>query len=46
MRPNIFSKVDWTRFLMVEEILKEYKYIDEEIKEVMEDLKNFKGMNN
>ena len=27
------------------EILKEYNYTDEEIKEVMEDLNNFKGMN-
>lgn len=38
-------KVDWTRSWTVEEILKEYNYTDEEIKEVMEDLKNFKGMN-
>ena len=45
VRPNIFPKVDWTRSWTVEEILKEYNYTDEEIKEVMEDLKNFKGMN-
>lgn len=41
---KIFPKVDWTRSWTVEEILKEYNYTDEEIKEVMEDLKNFKGM--
>lgn len=40
-----FPKVDWTRSWTIEEILKEYNYTDEEIKEVMEDLKNFKGMN-
>lgn len=40
-----FPKVDWTRSWTVEEILKEYNYTDEEIKEVMEDLNNFKGMN-
>ena len=39
-----FPKVDWTRSWTVEEILKEYGYTNEEIKEVMEDLKNFKGM--
>lgn len=42
---SVFPKVDWTRSWTVEEILKEYNYTDEEIKEVMEDLKNFKGMN-
>lgn len=41
---KIFPKVDWTKSWTVEEILKEYNYTDEEIKEVMEDLKNFKGM--
>lgn len=40
-----FPKVDWTRSWTVEEILKEYNYTDEEIKEVIKDLKNFKGMN-
>lgn len=38
-------KVDWTREWTVEEILKDYGYTDKEIKEVMEDLNNFKGMN-
>ena len=42
---SVFPKVDWTRSWTVEEILKEYNYTDEEIKEVMEDLNNFKGMN-
>lgn len=37
-------KVDWTRPWTVEEILKDYGYTEDEIKEVMEDLKNFKGM--
>lgn len=40
---KILPKVDWTRSWTVEEILKEYNYTDEEIKEVMEDLKNYKG---
>ena len=43
VRSEAFPKVDWTRSWTVEEILKEYNYTDEEIKEVMEDLKNFKG---
>lgn len=38
-------KVDWTREWTVEEILKDYGYTDKEIKEVMDDLVNFKGMN-
>ena len=37
-------KVDWTRSWTVEEILKDYGYTEDEIKAVMEDLKNFKGM--
>ena len=41
---KVFPKVDWTRSWTVEEILKDYGYTEEEIKEVMEDLKNFKGM--
>lgn len=41
---KFLPKVDWARPWTVEEILIEYNYI-EEIKEVMEDLKNFKGMN-
>ena len=41
---HIFPKVDWTRSWTVEEILKDYGYTEDEIKAVMEDLKNFKGM--
>ena len=37
-------KVDWTRSWTVEEILKDYGYTEDEIKTVMEDLNNFKGM--
>ena len=39
-----FPKVDWTRPWTVEEILKDYGYTEDEIKEVMADLDNFKGM--
>ena len=39
-----FPKVDWTRSWTVEEILADYGYTEDEIKKVMEDLKNFKGM--
>ena len=43
--PGLYvPKVDWTRSWTVEEILKEYDYTEEEIKKVMEDLKNYKGM--
>ena len=41
---KILPKVDWTRSWTVEEILKDYDYTEDEIKEVMEDLKNYKGM--
>ena len=41
---KVFPKVDWTRSWTVEEILKDYNYTDDEIKEVMTDLDNFKGM--
>lgn len=41
---KVFPKVDWTRSWTVEEILADYGYTEDEIKEVMEDLKNFKGM--
>ena len=41
---KILPKVDWTHPWTVEEILKDYGYTEDEIKEVMEDLKNFKGM--
>lgn len=44
IRPVGFPKVDWTRSWTVEEILKDYGYTEDEIKTVMEDLKNFKGM--
>ena len=39
-----FPKVDWTRSWTVEEILKDYGYTEDEIKTVMADLGNFKGM--
>ena len=43
--PSKFTpKVDWTRSWTVEEILAEYNYTEEEIKEVMNDLVNFKYM--
>ena len=41
---KVFPEVDWTRSWTVEEILKDYGYTEDEIKAVMEDLKNFKGM--
>ena len=37
-------KVDWTRSWTVEEILADYGYTEDEIKTVMADLDNFKGM--
>lgn len=37
-------KVDWKREWTVEEILADYGYTEEEIKEVMDDLNNFKYM--
>lgn len=43
--PNKYlPKVDWTRSWTVEEILKDYGYTEDEIKTVMADLDNFKGM--
>ena len=39
---HIFPKVDWTRPQTVESILKEYNYTPDEIKEVIENLKNYK----
>ena len=39
---NVFPKVDWTRSWTVQEILKEYNYTDEEIAQVMEELKKYK----
>ena len=41
---KVFPKVDWTRSWTVEEILADYGYTEDEIKEVMADLDNFKGM--
>lgn len=43
---KFIPKVDWTRSWTVEEILADYGYTEDEIKEVMEDLKNYKGMEN
>ena len=42
---KFLPKVDWTRSWTVEEILRDYSYTEEEITEVMNDLDNFKGMN-
>ena len=39
-----FPKVDWARPWTVEEILADYGYTEDEIKIVMADLDNFKGM--
>lgn len=36
-------KVDWTKSQTVESILKDYGYTEQEIQEVMKDLKRFKG---
>lgn len=41
---RFLPKVDWTRPWTVEEILKEYGYTQKEIEEVINDLVNFKGM--
>ena len=41
---NVFPKVDWTHPWTVEEILADYGYTPDEIKEVMEVLKNYKYM--
>lgn len=41
---KVLPKVDWSRPWTVEEILADYGYTDNEIKEVMDDLVNFKYM--
>ena len=41
---GLLPKVDWTRSWTVEEILADYGYTPDEINEVMDDLKNYKGM--
>lgn len=41
---KVFPKVDWARPWTIEEILKEYGYTQKEIDEVINDLVNFKGM--
>ena len=41
---KVFPKVDWTHSWTVEEILKDYGYTDIEIENIMEDLNNFRGM--
>lgn len=41
---KFLPKVDWTRSWTVEEILAYYGYTQKEIDEVMNDLVNFKGM--
>jgi hypothetical protein len=39
---DCFPRVDWSRPWSVEEILTDYGYTEDEIKEVMENLKNYK----
>jgi hypothetical protein len=41
---KFLPKVDWTKSWTVEEILREYGYTQEEIDEVINDLVNYKGM--
>lgn len=41
-RLYVFPKVDWTRSWTVQEVLKDYNYTDEEIAQVMEELKKYK----
>ena len=41
---KFMPKVDWTHEWTVEEILKDYGYTDIEIENIMEDLNNFRGM--
>ena len=43
---KFIPKVDWSRAWTVEEILTDYGYTTDEINEVMEDLNNYKGMEN
>ena len=43
---KFMPKVDWTHSWTVEEILKDYDYTELEIKNIMEDLDNFRGMDN
>ena len=40
---KFMPKVDWTRSWTVEEILEDYGYTELEIKDIMKDLKNFRG---
>lgn len=41
---KFMPKVDWTRSWTVEEILIDYGYTEDEVKEVIDDLINYKGM--
>lgn len=43
---KFMPKVDWTKPQTVQSILKDYGYTSTEIQEVMDDLTNFKGMDN
>lgn len=43
---ELFPKVSWTKSQTVQSILKDYGYTSSEIQAVMDDLKNFKGMDN
>ena len=44
MPSKFLPKVDWTKEWTVEEILSDYNYTEEEIKEVINDLNNFRYM--
>lgn len=41
---KIFPRVDWSKQHTVKDILKDYGYTPKEIDEVMDDLKNFRGL--
>ena len=43
---KVFPKVSWSKSQTVQSILKDYGYTSTEIQEVMDDLKNFRSMDN
>ena len=43
---KLFIKVEWSKPQTVQSILKDYGYTSAEIQEVIDDLKNFRGMDN
>lgn len=44
IRPHVFPKVDWTRPQTVESILLDYNYTPAEITEILDNLKNYRYM--